>query len=233
MNQFFRKAMFAVFMSIAACNANDGSEVLGEGPEALSTQQKLKTALGNAQKKVEDVLTEVAEASGTSVDARSFVNGSGNGATFAFGTITGLEGIPATQLPSGVDVAFSYLDLPEDTEQYLPTGFYKVRVTASQETVNQALAATGETPPDTQSPSKRPSVSGAKVELTSSDGSTTVTIPGQIAVWSLSVPPKSPMPRALVEPTTGARYVSVWIICPNGWAVCFKVSWIDYYTYFF
>jgi hypothetical protein len=185
---------------------------------------------------IAQTMVRAAARAGVSVNPNTLTQGSGNGATLVIGATTGLESIPATELPKGVNTAFGYLDLPDGpggVQPNLPAGFYTFRVSASLATVQEALKASGGVPPDTTSPVGRPSVPGAKVELIDAQGRVAAVIPGQLGVFSLTVPPDAAKQRTVVEPIIGGRYIIVWFICPNGWAVCFIVSWIDFFTYFF
>jgi len=181
-------------------------------------------------------MARAAARAGVSVNLDSLTQGTGNGATVVIGAIAGMESIPATELPRGVNAAFAYLDLPTGpggAQPNLPAGFYTFRVSASSQTVDEALKESGGVPPDTTTPDGRPSVPGAKVELIDARGQVAAVIPGQLGVFSTAVPPEAAKQRTLVEPILGAQYILVWIVCPNGWAVCLRVSWIDFYTYFF
>lgn len=210
--------------------------VLGAALPAYAQPRPELGRLLDAQKRpIAQAMARAAARADVSVNLDSLTQGTGNGATVVIGSITGMERIPATELPRGVDAAFAYLDLPAGpggVKPNLPAGYYTFRVSASMQTVEEALKASGGVPPDTTSPEGRASVSGAEVELIDAQGRIAAVVPAQLGVFSLTVPPEAARQRTLVEPTIGARYINVWIVCPNGWAVCLQVSWIDFYTYF-
>ena len=204
-------------------------------PSYAQPRPELGRLLDAQKRPIAQAMARAAARAGVSVNPASLTQGTGNGATVVIGSITGMEGIPATELPDGVNAAFAYLDLPDGpggVQPNLPAGFYTLRVSASSETVEEALKASGGVPPDTTGPTGRPSVPGVKVELVDAQGKVAMAIPGQLAVFSATVPPEAAKQRTLVEPIIGARYITVWIICSNGWAVCLQVSWIDFFTYF-
>ncbi len=203
---------------------------------SYSQPPELGRLLDAHKRPIAQAMAKAAARAGVSVNLDSLTQGSGNGADVVIGSISGLEKIPATQLPDGVNTAFAYLDLPTGpggAKPSVPAGYYTFRVSASQETVDEALKASGGVPPDTTSPEGRPSVPGAEVELIDAQGNIVAVVPGRLAVFSPFVPEDQISPRTLVEPIIGARYINVWIVCPNGWAVCLQVSWIDFFTYFF
>ena len=209
--------------------------VLSAAP-SYSQPPELGRLLDSQKRPIAQAMAKAASRAGVSVNLDSLTQGSGNGASLVIGSISGLEKVPATQLPDGVDTAFAYLDLPTGpggARPRVPAGYYTLRVTASQETVDEALKASGGVPPDTTSPAGRPGVPGAEVELIDVHGDVVAVVPGELAVFSPVVPADQISPRTMVEPIIGARYIIVWIICPNGWAVCLRVSWIDFFTYFF
>lgn len=210
--------------------------VLGAAlPASAQPGPELGRLLDAQKRPIAQVMARAGARAGVSVNLDSLTQGVGNGATLVIGAINGMEGIPATDLPRGVDAAFAYLDLPDGpggVKPNLPSGFYTFRVSAGLRTVEEALKASGGVPPDTTSFEGRPSVPGAEVELIDAQGRVAFVVPARLGVFSLSVPPDATKQRTLVEPTIGARYINVWIVCPNGWAVCLQVSWIDFYTYF-
>jgi hypothetical protein len=213
---------------------------LGAGLAARAARAQEGPQLGRlleAEKRpIAQAMAQAGARAGVNVNLDSLAQGSGNGANLVVGAIAGMERIPATALPRGVNAAFAYLDLPDGpggVQPNLPAGFYTVRVSASAETIRAALKASGGVPPDTTSPEGRPSVPGAQVALVDAQGQVAAVIPGQLGVFSLTVPPGATKQRTLVEPIVGAQYIVVWVICPNGWAVCFRLSWIDFFTYFF
>lgn len=184
---------------------------------------------------IAQAMARAAARAGVSVNLDSLAQGSGNGASLVVGAMSGLEGVPAMELPHGVDAGFAYLDLPDGpggVQPNLPAGFYTIRVSATPQVIEEALKASGGVPPDTTSFAGRPSVPGAEVELVDAQGRIAAVVPARLGVFSLTVPPDAAKQRTLVEPTVGARYINVWIVCPNGWAVCLQVSWIDFFTYF-
>ncbi len=206
-------------------------------PLPAVAQPPLGNLLDAQKRPIALAMARAAERAGVSVNLRSLTQGSGNGATFVIGAMNGMESIPATALPRGVDAAFAYLELPDGPGGVRPNlraGFYTLRVSASLETVEAALAASGGVPPDSTSPDKRPSVPGATVQLINAQGRVARVLPARLGVFSLTpLPPGPDTPPTQVEPTIGARYINVWIICPNGWAVCLQVSWSDFFFYFF
>jgi|SRR4051794_10221038 hypothetical protein len=213
-----------------------GAALCLAAPSHAQPKPDVGRLLDAQRRPVAQAMARAAARAGVSVNLDSLTQGTGNGATVVIGAITGMESIPATELPRGVDAAFAYLDLPTGpggAQPNLPAGYYTFRVSASSQTVDEALKASGGVPPDTTSPDGRPSVPGAKVELVDARGQVAAVIPGQLGVFSATVPPDAAKQRTLVEPVIGAQYILVWVVCPNGWAVCFRVSWIDFYTYFF
>lgn len=222
-----RQAVAVVFAGVALCAALPSPAQPRPQPGPLLEAQKVPIARA---------VERAAARAGVAVNLDSLAQGTGNGATVVIGSIAGLENVPATELPNGVDTAFGYLELPTGpggVQPNLPAGFYTFRVSASRQTVEDALKASGGVPPDTASFDGRPNVPGAEVELIDAEGRVAAVVPARLAVFSPTVPPDAISPRTLVEPTMGARYINVWIVCPNGWAVCLQVSWIDFFTYFF
>ena len=213
-----------------------GAALCLASPSYAQPKPDIGRLLDAQRRPVAQAMARAAARAGVSVNLDSLTQGTGNGATVVIGSITGMESIPATELPGGVNAAFAYLDLPTGpggAQPNIPAGYYTFRVSASSQTVGEALKASGGVPPDTTTPDGRPSVPGAKVELIDAQGKVAAVIPGQLGVFSATVPPEAARQRTLVEPTIGAQYINVWIVCPNGWAVCLQVSWIDFFTYFF
>ncbi|MEM6797407.1 MAG: hypothetical protein AAF725_25785 [Acidobacteriota bacterium] len=133
--------------------------------------------------------------------------------TLLVASLEGFEQVPATAALDGVDVGFAYIDAPRSD---IPTGYYTLR--ASAQDVAQGRIE-------------------SQVHLIDDSGRTVGEFPAEMAVRSLEVPDNPEYNRTVVggevdaDHESGFRRISVWIICPNGWAFCFTVHSFDYWDY--
>ncbi|HSS49342.1 MAG TPA: hypothetical protein VLX28_10380 [Thermoanaerobaculia bacterium] len=218
-----RKALGVMIVCAVLCAAS---------PSYAQPKPEFGRLLDALKHPIAEAMVRTAERTGVAVNPLSLTQGWGNGATVVAGTISGLESVPATDLPKGVNTAFVYLDLPDGpggVQPNLPAGFYTVRVTASLQTVQDALKASGGVPPDTTNPGASPTVPGAKIELVNAHGQVAAVVPAQLEAFSLTAPTNVPKQRTVVEPVFNKSSIIVWIIClTNGWAVKLEMSWFDF-----
>lgn len=211
--------------------ASSGGGKGGSGGGTCQVEEPARTMpeqIVETEKKVHTAMVDEATAAGTAVDPDSLVDVSGNGATLVVGAVADLAKVSPANLAKGVEMAFMYLDLPRDSggvQPELPAGYYRMRVTAPQKVLDEALTASGGVAPDLESPDDRPAVDGATVDLVGADGKIAASLPGRLGVWSLDVAPEAAKTRPTVEVIIGSRYVTIWIVCSNGSIICVRLSW--------
>jgi hypothetical protein len=137
------------------------------------------------------------------------------GALLVSAPAANLEGIPATELPHGVNLGISYFDLPG---QKIPKGYYKMRVLADVKQVGR--------------------IEG-RVQIINAKGEIVAQLPATIEVKSMTVPkdskPQLTSPTLCTgtacsigagngTPSPGAR---LWLCfsCTNGFIVCCQLPW--------
>lgn len=190
---------------LAASSFTASAVVLGqgEGTKVLNAQrQQMKSAAAQA---------------GVGISTREMLTILRDDITFLGAPMHGFENVPARALADGpVDVGFVYIEAPLSD---IPVGYYSLRARTSGGDV-----AVG----DLQ----------GSVELVGTDGAVVATFPGLIRIDSLDVPTDARYNRTIfagaldADHGTGFREIEVWIICPNGWAVCFVMNSFDYWMYF-
>lgn len=190
---------------LAASSFTASAAVLGqgEGTKVLNAQrQQMQSAAAQA---------------GVGISTREMLTILRDDVTFLGAPMHGFENVPARALADGpVDVGFVYIEAPLSR---IPVGYYTVRASTRGGDV-----AVG----DLQ----------GSVELVSTDGEVVATFPSLIRVDSLDVPANPRYNRTLftggvdANHDTGHRLINVWVICPNGWAVCFVMNSFDYWMWF-
>ncbi|MEM1203489.1 MAG: hypothetical protein AAGN66_09710 [Acidobacteriota bacterium] len=169
---------------------------------------------GNVHDLLRGQLENAADDAGVRIQSREMTSFVREEMTLIAASTEGFEFVPATALEGGVDVGFAFFDAPRTT---LPTGYYTIRASAENVAVGQ--------------------IEG-QVELVGTDGEVVATFPATMGVRTLDVPAEPQYNRTVVggavdlDHETGFRKISVWIVCPNGMAVCFEMDLFDYWMYF-
>jgi hypothetical protein len=157
-----------------------------------------------------------AERLGVPVRTEGMVQFSQLGVALLAAPATGLEAIPATRYPEGVDLGAAYLDLPgkvstrDGAPLDIPGGFYRLRAVAAE--------------------AREVGKVGGRVQLVNAEGRVVAEVPADFEIRSLTVPPEAQTQRTVLaltaEPSRGGgerqRLIVIGIcwLCPNGMWVC-------------
>lgn len=178
---------------------------------ALATGQGEGTRVLNDQRAQ---LKAAATQAGVRISTREMLSVLRDDLTFLGAPMEGFEQVPARRLADGpVDVGFVYIESPQSR---IPVGYYTLRARTQDGQV-----AVGD-------------LMGS-VDLVNTDGETVATFKSLIRVESLDVPVRAEYNRTLftggvdANHDTGYRMINVWIICPNGWAVCLVMDIMDFW----
>jgi len=184
------------------------------------TAGALATGQGQGTKVLNDQRAQMkagAAESGVRIATREMLSVLRDDLTFLGAPLEGFENVSARQLANGpLDIGFVYIEAPATR---IPVGYYTVRAST-----RDGMVAVG----DLQ----------GTVELVNSEGTSIASFPSLIRVDSLDVPPNPQYNRTIftggvdAQHDTGYRMINVWIICPNGMAVCFQMDLFDFWFYF-
>jgi hypothetical protein len=208
----------------------------GEAPGRESQAKQFDAVNAANDRQILKSLQTAAAMSRVKLDVRTITTLNGNGARTSIAALAGLDSIPATSWPKGVDVAFGFFHLPQGpggATPPLPVGFYTIRITASQQAVDASLKQNVGTPqPDPRSPAGHPSVTNAQAEFLDGSGKVIAKVPAAVGVWALDGLPTGKKVRSFVEPTGGGQNRSMCMHMgeQGGWHVywvCWGNTWID------
>lgn len=169
-------------------------------------------------------LRDAAKSVGLSLQLEHMVTGSGNGVLLAAAPIAGIENIPASELPHGINESFAFLTLPNSG---IPAGYYTMRWFATEAAVFQAYDAflRGQTPP----------LDNARLQLIDQDGRVVTEFPASLQeVSSLTVPSTASRAGNFMDQAIEVRRmpggspmrisITIWVQCSNGLRVCVTIS---------
>jgi hypothetical protein len=185
--------VWAGILAVALC----GVSASGCRSGGLETSTKLAEAQS-------DLLRQAAARADVVIEEREIAHFNQAGATLSTAPVRGLENVPATELPGGIDLAFAYLDSPG---QEFPAGFYRLRAVANVREV-------GTTP--------------GRIDVVAADGRLAGTLPATFEVSSMRVP-NVDFPRTTVirrYPCSGStpgkcdHTAEICYCCTNGIVTC-------------
>jgi len=207
------------------------SVALGQAPPRQSKAKQFDELNAAYDRQIHSGLQTAAALSHVKIDPRTITMVNGNGARTSIAAIAGLDSLPATRLPKGVDVAFGFFQFPQGpggATPPIPVGFYTIRITASQQVVDASFKQNVGTPqPDPQSPSLRPSVNNAEAEFLDGSGRVIAKVPAAVGFWALDGLPTEKKVRSFVEPTGGGQNRSFCMRMGGSYWVCWGNTWID------
>lgn len=148
------------------------------------------------------LLREAGQRMGVPVRAERAVTVAQGGATFLTAPAANLEGIPATELPRGVNVGVAYVDSAQAS--YTP-GFYTLRAFAEP---------------------RQPGTVEGRLDLLDVNQNVVTTLPARFEITSMTLPDNPDrlitnvtFSASRLAATCDARYETCYC-CTNGWIVC-------------
>lgn len=157
----------------------------------------------------ENDLIQAAQAAGVSINTTEMVELFRDGVELISAPIQGLETVPATELPDGVDVGFIHLDAPGTG---IPAGHYTVRARSGAGGVTL-----GE--------------NDVTVDFVDGAGNVVASQQAVADVWSETVPSDPPYANTVAgtalgmpNPPVYQRTIRIWYFCPNGWIILIEIE---------
>jgi hypothetical protein len=193
---------------------------------------QVKNLLERHDREVRQHLQEAAAAARVKLESRSITRLNASGAATVVSALAGLESVSDTTLAKGVNVAFGFFDLPQErggVGPSLPSGFYTIRITASEQTADDLSKRNAATPLSAaRGRIERPSAANAWAEFVDASRKVVARVPAAFGVWERDTLSRGNEMHTVVVSPGAAQITSFCMRLGNGaYWVCWGSNWMD------